>query len=518
MKKLIFTLAASLSLGTAALAQHSPGTCGTTFEDQLATRPRLRENLAAVAAGNYVTDRGAIQYVPIFFHLVGDAGGNGKHKERLVLDQLCKLNEAYAPLDIRFYLNPHPIQGLFDYSINKDEVYTTQTNTTLMQNRRHSNALNVYVVNAAESGNNQPGTTLAYYTSQRDWIVSRKDQINGNNNNGTLAHEIGHFFSLNHTFFGYESDPFGPDDPTWPVAPVFAPNGGGVVTERQNGSNCLTAADEICDTPPDYNFGFEQGDCSTYNAGAKDPLSEVVNPMENNFMSYFSNCSNYAFTAQQQSTILADRNSASRNYLDNVYSPSAEDINTPVDFLVGPVNADTVNYYDQVLLEWNPVDGATHYLLELDITNSYSTPNAQTFIQAGSSKLITNLQKNKKYFWRVRPFNTYVTCATAKQFSFVTPFVSATTDIAGLSAWQVSPNPLQNGDAFHLAVNASNGFEASVRIFDMAGRQVHSQLGLQFPAGETVLDVVVSGLHNGLYMVVLENGQGRDVRRLVVLR
>ena len=176
----MFTLAACLSLGTAALAQQSPGTCGTTFEDQLASRPRLRENLAAVDAGNYVADRGAIQYVPIFFHLVGDASGNGKHKERLVLDQLCKLNAAYAPMDIRFYLSPHPIQGLFDYSINNAGVYTSQTNTTLMQNRRHANALNVYVVNEAVSGNGQPGVTLAYYTPQRDWIVSRKDQINGN--------------------------------------------------------------------------------------------------------------------------------------------------------------------------------------------------------------------------------------------------------------------------------------------------------------------------------------------------
>lgn len=513
----MFTLTASLLLGTVVVAQQSPGTCGTTFEDQLASRPRLRENLASIESGSYVNDR-TIQYVPIFFHLVGDANGNGKHKERLVLDQLCKLNTAYAPLDVRFYLSPHPTYGMFDYSINNAAVYTTQSNTTLMQNRRHPNALNVYVVNEAESGNNQPGTTLAYYSPPRDWIVSRKDQINGNANNGTLPHEVGHFFSLNHTFFGYESNSFGSNDPTWPLAPVFAPNGGGVTTERQNGSNCATAADEICDTPPDYNFGFEQGNCDNYNAGGKDPLGTLVDPMENNFMSYFSSCSNYAFTAQQQVAILADRNSASRNYLDNAYQPVADNIDTPVDFLVGPTNADTVNYYNQVLLEWNPVTGATHYLLEIDITNSYTTPNAQTFVLTGTSKLLTNLQGNKKYFWRVRPFNTYVTCATAKQFSLITPLTTATTDIAGLSAWQLSPNPVSIGETFHLAVNADNGFEAAVRIIDAAGRQVYNQSSLEFAAGETVTDISVAGLQNGLYFVVLENSQGRDVRRLVVLR
>ncbi len=517
MKKIIFTLAAGLLLGTSVFAQQSPGTCGTTIDDQLASRPRLRENIATIESGQ-VADRNAIQYVPIFFHLVANAEGSGRHKERLVLDQLCQLNEAYAPMDIRFYLRPHPIQGLFDYSISNDGVYDDQSNTALMQNKRHANALNVYVVNDATSGNGQPGVTLAYYSTQRDWIVTRKDRVNGNATNNTLAHEVGHFFSLNHTFFGYENDPFGPDDPTWPVAPVFAPDGGGVTTERQNGSNCTSSADEICDTPPDYNFGFEQSGCGAYNAGAKDPLGTVVNPMENNFMSYFSNCANYAFTAQQQSVILVDRNSASRNYLDNSFQPEAEEINTPVSLLTAPANLDTVAAYNQVLLEWNPVTGATHYLLEIDITNAYATANTQTFILTGTSKLLTNLQANKKYFWRVRPFNVYVTCATPRQFSFVTPATSATHDIAGLSAWQVSPNPVQSGSTFRLAVNADNGLEANIQIIDPAGRQVYSQNGVQFPAGETVTEVPVNGLGNGLYFVVLQSGQGRDVRRLVVLR
>lgn len=516
MKKIIFFLAMTL-LGVSVCAQQLPGSCGTTVEDQLASRPRLRENLATVA-NQYVSDRGAIQYVPIFFHLVGNASGDGRLKERLILDQLCQLNETYAPMEIRFYLRPHPVQGLFDYSISNNAVYTTQTNTSLMQNKRHANALNVYVVSEAATSNNQPGVTLAYYNTQRDWVVSRKDRINGSLSNGTLPHEIGHFFSLNHTFFGYENDPFGPGDPGWPVAPVLAPNGDGVTTERQNGSNCTSSADEICDTPPDYNFGFEQNDCSVYNDGAKDPLSTLVNPMENNFMGYFSACSNYVFTPQQQSVILADRNSASRNYLDNTYQPAAEEVVTPVDFLLTPANLDTIGSYNQVLFEWNPVVGATHYLFELDITSAYASPNAQTFILTNTSKLITNLQVNRKYFWRVRPFNTYATCATAKQFSFVTTSLTATRDISGLSAWQVSPNPVQNGASFRLTVHAGNSFEATVQIFDPAGRQVYSQPGVQFQAGETVTEIPVTGLGNGLYFVMLQNSQGRDVRRLVVLR
>ena len=83
--------------------------------------------IVKVAAGQAVHERSVIQYVPIHFHLVGDATGAGKHKERLVLDQLCHLNEFYAPLGMRFYLKPHPTYGLFDYSINNNNVYSNQS-------------------------------------------------------------------------------------------------------------------------------------------------------------------------------------------------------------------------------------------------------------------------------------------------------------------------------------------------------------------------------------------------------
>ncbi|MEZ4948184.1 MAG: hypothetical protein R2784_02135 [Saprospiraceae bacterium] len=48
---------------------------------------------------------------------------------------------------------------------------------------------------------------------------------------------------------------------------MVSPNGS--PTELQDGSNCTTAGDKICDTPPDYNFGLINGN-SCY-GGAKDP-------------------------------------------------------------------------------------------------------------------------------------------------------------------------------------------------------------------------------------------------------
>ncbi len=519
MKKQIFvSLAFCLLLIHGATGQTTNGVCGTSPENQLLSADRLKENLLKAENGQAVTDRSAVQYVPIHFHIVGDASGGGKHNESSILDQLCDMNEAYAPMEIRFYLRAHPTYGLFDYSINNDDVNTMQTNTFLMANRRHNNALNVYVVSQASGTDN----VLAYYSPQNDWVVSRKNQINGTYN-GTLPHEVGHFFSLMHTFFGYEDNSFGPGSAGWPIAPVISPyhpNGQNIPTERQNGSNCSTAADMICDTPPDYNFGLIQSGCNAYNGGAKDPLGTLVDPSESNFMGYFSNCStNYHFSPMQQAAILADLASPFRNYLDNNFSPIATNITTPIDLLTGPADADTTEYYNEVLLQWQSVTGANMYLLDIDINGFYSSPLRQSFILTGTSKLMTNLAKNKKYFWRVRPFNEYYTCAEARERTFRTSSAtSSTADIAELDKWTVAPNPAAGNDQLRVFLNATSHFDAELRVLDATGRQVLQLENQSIPAGETVLSLPLSGLAEGLYFVVLQSGTGSAVRKLMVAR
>ncbi|MBC7776329.1 MAG: T9SS type A sorting domain-containing protein [Phycisphaerae bacterium] len=493
--------------------------CGNA-QDQADLLPQLRENKIVMEALRAVAqDRGEIKYVPIHFHLVGDVSGNGKHKEIKVLEQLCALNAAYLSVGIQFYLSPHPTNGLFDKSINNDGVYKTQTNSLIMSLRRHHNAVNVYVVLTPVSGNVQvPGTeTLAYYSPSQDWIVTKKTETNGDQPNSTLPHEMGHLFSLPHTFYGYESDPFDAADAGWPIAPVLAPNGGGVTTERQNGTNCATAADEICDTPPDYNFGLIWPGCSSYTGGAKDPLGTLVNPMENNFMGYFNGCMPYAFTQDQIDIINADLISPSRNYLDNTFAPVATAINTPAKLLVSPDSAAVTPYYNNVLLEWQAVPGATHYLVELDVIPNFGTANAQTYYETGTSKLLTSLLSNKKYYWRVKPFNYLVGCAAERASNFKTSTISATVEIEGLSAWQLSPNPV-TADGANLKINAEKAFEAGVRITDAAGRTVSFQQNLSFPQGESNYELHTEGLANGLYFVTLESGDGRNVLKMSVLR
>lgn len=496
-------------------AQEVQHVCGNSAADQELFKTRLLENIAVAESG--VAQERDVQYVPVFFHLVADASGSGRIREYRVLEQLCALNATYATVGIQFYLRPHPTLGLFDKTINNDGVYSTQSNTFLMSSKRHQNAINYYAVLNAESGGSGPGLTLAYYSPNNDWIVSRSNYINGQSTNSTIAHETGHFFSLWHPFKGWEStNGFGPSYPGWPIAPVLAPDGG--TTERQNGTNCTTAADFICDTGPDYKFAFLQNDCAPYNGGAKDPLGTLVDPMENNIMSYFEGCTNYQFTVMQQTTMLADLNTNARNYLDNTFVPLSLSIDTPDDLLVAPASGSTTQFYNAVKLEWNNVATANYYLIEIDLLSTFASPNVKSFVTSSTSLLVTDLQANRNYHWRVKPFNNLVGCANWKNSSFKTSsVVTNTVEIEGLSTWVVSPNPVENDHA-HLTVNAASDFEANVSIVDAAGKVIRSMQGVSFKEGTSSVELPIEGLVNGFYAVVMDNGKARDVRKLILAK
>jgi hypothetical protein len=90
----------------------------------------------------------------------------------------------------------------------------------------------------------------------------------------TLAHEMGHYFGLPHTFEG----------------------AGMIGAELVDGSNCLTAGDGICDTPADPYI--DPGDETTYldvntceyTFMGQDANGDYYTPLVSNIMSYYHSC------------------------------------------------------------------------------------------------------------------------------------------------------------------------------------------------------------------------------------
>ena len=494
-------IAAILLLGGTVQAQHA--ICGTGYSPEM--MQRLLANKKAIADSPATFRNGDITYVPIKFHLIGKGDGSSRISEGLVLDMLCHINEEYADQDIQFYV----FNG-FNY-IDNNAAYSNPEDVPLvMAGQKDNDAMNIYIGQKADPPNGSGlGVTLGYYSPSNDWIVIKKSEINGNS--ATAPHEIGHYFSLPHPFLGWDCTSWTEAEFGNPTNITTAPCSP-VPVELADGSNCNTAGDMICDTPADYNLGFSDGNDCNYTGNCMDPNGNLLDPMENNFMSYFNGCADYEFTPDQKALIAADLNS--RIGLDTDWQPSATEINGIPD-LVAPVGGATTSGYNNVLIDWTPVDGATHYVLEIDLAANFSII-PQRFVVAGDSYWVTTLNASTTYFWRVRPFNSYVAC-TDKSVTgeFKTPSTTSTVEPAFVNNWTVRPNPVAQGDQLEIIIDSNENFDATIRLLTTAGQLVQMEQAT-FNSGTAYHTVDTRDLTAGIYLLSIQSDAGVLNRRVVI--
>lgn len=495
-------LALFFAMAGTAIAQ-APFTCGTSQEDLQAAKEQMFKNmeeLRGVALPRTVT------YVPVRFWRVGKSDGTGKIPERNILDALCTLNENYADQNIQFYLKE--IKDVHNSSVydNPGSFAGAATIKDLMI----YNAINIFITNDAGDG------AAAYWQgpagnsfNSNDWIVCSKAYLGDVR---VLTHEVGHFFSLPHPFHGWEGHAWDPSVHGNPVG-LYAPDGQ-TLNEYADGSNCVTAGDGICDTPADY---LHPSSNCTYSANAKDPSGQPIAPDPNLYMNYHFGCDSYYFTDEQKMHIQNSLFSASRNYVRPNYTPNTTEITeTPV--LVAPINDEDVPGYTNIVLEWDPVPGADMYLVEIDRFQTF-TVLPQRFVVNTNSLVIDELEPNKKYYWRVRPFNEYYTCTDfSEPESFRTGDAVAVREIEAVTEWAVAPNPVARQPFVRLSLTVDTPFEADLSLVSATGQVVWRQPAQRFGIGNTSIDIPVADLPAGLYNIVLQSTEGVLTRRLIVSR
>jgi hypothetical protein len=440
-------------------------------------------------------------YVPIRFHAVSDLEGNGRIDFDRILDQLCALNGNFAEQNIQFYLKDGVVNEINDNTIYNNPSSAAGTSKMVVRkNADGKNAINVFITDQAATGGE--GTTLGYYDFNPDLVVIKKSVFQSQNNIGfVLGHELGHFFSLPHTFRGWENAPWDGGDVT-----QFSPNSS-ILNELVDGSNCDNAGDLICDTPPDYNLGFGWDGCRDYDGGAKDPNGELLDPDESNFMGYFIGCENYLFSEDQKAIIASDYESPRRGYLRVPYIPDDEPI-TELPTLQSPADDSTTPFFNGVELSWTEVDKATTYLVELTkgLFRSY-------YHVSGTKLFLTDLDPDKIYRWKVRPYNEISTCTDFSEvFSFRTgDMTSSTSDIDFIQEHiSVYPNPITSN-----VINISFGEELTgkfnVELKDINGRMHYTQ---KVDAIDYAIDNL--GLHSGFYILTFRQGETIISKKIVV--
>lgn len=272
---------------------HNHAQCGVDLAEGQAIKNRMLDNRRNRVELLEKFERGrgndSTTYVPIQFHIVNRSDGTGGESNQDILDNLCRLNLDYAGINVEFYLaGPTRV-------INQDLLYTNSFDNGManyfMGLYRVSGVVNIFVGNQI-SNSQSGGTTLGYYTSGLDIIYAIQASVRGSGT--TLTHELGHFFGLPHTFFGWENSQYGAVMAnTTGRTPTITLAGSPVEYIARSGGleNCQIAADAFCDTDANYLFGFFGG---TYNNGcdyaatAMDPRGwlfrpETINPTPSRF-------------------------------------------------------------------------------------------------------------------------------------------------------------------------------------------------------------------------------------------
>lgn len=289
------------------------------------------------------TKKAGIVTIPIVFHVIhdGDAYGTGSNiSDEQIQSAVDGMNIQYRnlnpdgstfdpdgiDLEFEFCLAKRDPSGNPSNGINRVNGTTgianyESTGITSPGNEQQVKALsiwdnkkyyNVWVVNRIDgadpyqggtkgyayfpgAGANVDGTVVLFNSTGYDPDGSLGFDLFGAGDNGTMVHEIGHAFSLNHTWNGNGR----------------GSNGGcGTGTE----TNCLTQGDLVCDTDPhESHLGKCKQSTDLNPCNGNQPFGDF-NEVRN-YMNY-TNCANPIFTPGQRDRV---RNALEnqRSYFDN---------------------------------------------------------------------------------------------------------------------------------------------------------------------------------------------------------
>lgn len=485
--------------------------CGGIVGDQEKFNNRLKSNIKASKLNTFQKSQETI-YIPIKFHLFADSDGVGRINLTEILDEMCVLNSQFDSLGLKFYLQ----DGIneVDHTPTYESPRTAGAIGRILSEIQAvgQNAVNVIITQNADVGTPDFGTTLGFYNNVNDYVVVRKNEIG--RGGSTLVHELGHLFSLNHPHSGWEDQPWDVEvhGRTVNVQSVRSgQSGGSVRVELVDRSNCEQSGDFLCDTPPDYNFGFgfDPG-CPNFRTVVLDRNSDTIVPMQNNYMSYFLGCDPYAFTQQQADVISADVNSANRSNLRTGYVPNEGIITEEVELISPAFNA-TADFFNGVELVWTEIENADFYYL-----NITGGGDDIRIIAEQPIYFVTSLQPNTTYTWSVLPFNETGGCGEEKSAIVRTNDVMTSTHEEAIEgSITISPNPSFLSDKVRVHIQSEETISGHYTITGLDGKQLAVK-PIEIKQGSNTLFIEESFSSAGLYLFSIVTDNGISSSRLII--
>lgn len=482
----------SMALPSLSYAQNDAvNFCGTTEVD-----PWLKHYFENRSV--YATESADTIFVPLTIHILGNDDGQGYYPIHTLYESLCTLNEDFSASGIQFY-----IQEPINY-INRSVWYDHPSfgaGIDMMQANNVYGTANCYFV-ANPAGN------CGYYASRGNAIALSKGCSDPSDH--TWAHELGHFFSLPHTFVGWEGV-------RWEQGKSAKDYEGDVrrSIETVDGSNCSSAADGFCDTPPDYlSYRWNCNGNQTSNEVMIDPDSVKFQSDGSLFMSYANDACMNRFSFEQNEAMKANINFQRSELITNSF-PSAI---LPVTAPQNPFPTDTLLVNpDNAFASWDIVDGASHYIIELSRLPNFGYILARERIESNFYNF-PELIPGIRYYWRVKAVNSNSFCTNYTDTNiFITSKTSGSTAQFEDDQLALAKTHYQTNEALSIISKLSNPLNAEWKIFNMNAQVLaKGQVDLSSGSERTVIHVPI-GLVPGQYVIQFESSENAVAHRFVVI-
>ena len=441
-----------------------------------------------------------VLYLPLTIFSVGKTNGEGHIPSVKIYESICQVNEDFKPYNIQFYLKGNIRK------INRDSYYDHDNFTEgrrMMSSYRIPSTVNCFFTNSA------PSDACGYYHPSAEGIVVIKNCLGSNGH--TWTHELGHWLSLPHTFFGWEGTTYNSNSKT----PEYLKVSGFDTTyvERVDGTNCQKAADRFCDTPPDYlSLGWSCNGDSQSNVVLKDPRGENFRSDGTNYMAYSIDAC--------QSKFSPDQTDAMRSYLQFVKSSYVNQ-----DILIQNVQSASLNlnypannqkvHFQNVKLEWKHVVNATNYLVQISRFSFFATIEYEFTVESNSVTL-TELPNDRRWYWRIKPFNPYDFCADfSEEQSFTTEDATYTEEINANNSVDVFPTLVSRSNPeVQVQFYFSDILPTQIQLISLSGITMWKE-HLPNP-GNLNYSLSVGDLSAGMYFLQIITDRGHLVKKITI--
>ncbi len=283
----IFLFSIFFSFTLTSFAQNSSeSSCGTittpesleiynSFKSKI---KKYEQEFLSLSTSNGKSGIKVVNAIPIKAHIIRSSNGTGGLNTTELHEAISKLNAIYAEAFIEFFLCDginYIDDSAYCHLKKGEETSITEVNNV-------PGLINIYFTDYLKNSSNEDICGYSNNIARNDFIIMKN---NCATNNSSLAHEIGHFFSLIHTH--------GPDNDT-------------ITTELVDGTNCDTDGDGICDTPADPKLSNKNvNNFCEYTGNLTDANGAMFTPDTNNIMSYSKKECRTHFSPQQLARMYA---------------------------------------------------------------------------------------------------------------------------------------------------------------------------------------------------------------------